>query len=145
MSSAISSDLDHLLHFITHMLLHVWYKRYLYYSTSSLTNQIAPFEGNNVGYSLLQHTLWQSIMMPGNNFALFECRACVHAAQYSQWLSSRDRYWWQRRTISQLLHYTTWAIADIIDLGKVWLPLNGLGLRPQPLLRQPFIALVWVQ
>ena len=31
---------------------------------SSLTNQIAPFEGNNVGYSTLQHTLWQRVMTP---------------------------------------------------------------------------------
>ena len=65
---------------------------YLYYSTSSLTNQIAPFEGNNVGYSTFQHTIWQRIVTPADNFASFECRACVHAAQYSQWLSSRDRY-----------------------------------------------------
>ena len=59
---------------------------------SSLTNQIAPFEGNNVGYSTLQHTLWQRVMTPDNNFVLFECRACVPAAQYSQWLSSSDKY-----------------------------------------------------
>ena len=55
----------------------------MYYSTSSLTNQIAPFEGNNVGYSMLQHTLWQHVMMPDDNFASFECRVCVHAVQYS--------------------------------------------------------------
>ena len=61
-------------------------------SMSSLTNQIAPFKGNNVGYSTLQHTLWQHVMTPGNNFVSFEYRGCVHAAQYSQWLSSRDRY-----------------------------------------------------
>ena len=39
--------------------------------------------------------------------------------------------------ISQLLYYTTRAITDIIDLGKVWLLSNSLGLRPQPLLEQP--------
>ena len=55
---------------------------------SYLTNLIGPFEGNNVGYSMLQHTLWQHVVIPDNNFALFECRECVHAAQYSQWLSS---------------------------------------------------------
>ena len=80
------------------------YNYYLYYSTSSLTNQIAPFEGNNVGYCTL---LWQCIMMPDNNLASFKCRACVHAAQYSQWLSSRDGYRWQRRTIIQASYCTT--------------------------------------
>ena len=65
---------------------------YNYYSTSSLTNQIAPFKDNNVGYCSLQRTLWQRVMTPDDNFASFECRACVHAAQYSQWLSSCDRY-----------------------------------------------------
>ena len=50
---------------------------------SSLTNRIAPFEGNNVGYSMLQRTLWQCVMMPDDNFALFECRACVHAVSDS--------------------------------------------------------------
>ena len=61
----------------------------IYYSMSSLTNQIAPFEGNNVGYCML---LWQCVMTPDDNFASFECRVCVHTAQYWQWLSSRDRY-----------------------------------------------------
>ena len=59
---------------------------------SSLTNQIAPFEGNNVGYSTPQCTLWQHVMTLNDKFASFECRACVHAVQYSQWLSSCDRY-----------------------------------------------------
>ena len=49
---------------------------------SSLTNQIAPFDDHNVGYSTLQRTLWQQVMTPGDNFASFECRACVHAVQY---------------------------------------------------------------
>ena len=51
----------------------------LYYSTSSLTNQIAPFEGNNVGYCTL---LWRHVMTPDDYFTSFECRACVHEAQY---------------------------------------------------------------
>ena len=46
--------------------------------------------------------------------------------------------------ISQLLHYTTWAITDIIDLGKVWLPLNSLRLRPRPLLGQPDFPVVYI-
>ena len=34
---------------------------------SSLTNQTAlPFEGNNVGYSMLQRTLWQCVMTPND-------------------------------------------------------------------------------
>ena len=49
----------------------------LYYSTLSLTNKIAPFEGNNVGYSTLQRTLWQHVMTPGNSFASFECSVCA--------------------------------------------------------------------
>ena len=39
----------------------------------SLTNQIAPFEGNNVGYCMLLRTLWQRIMTLDNNFASAEC------------------------------------------------------------------------
>ena len=38
-------------------------KQYFYYSTSSLTNQIAPFEGNNVGYySMRACNQWQRVM-----------------------------------------------------------------------------------
>ena len=66
----------------------------LYYSTSFLTNQIAPFEGNNVGFCMLLYVIyaWQCVMMLDDNFASFECGACVHAAHYSLWLSSCDRY-----------------------------------------------------
>ena len=32
---------------------------------------------------MLQRTLWQCVMMPDDNFALFECRACVHAVSDS--------------------------------------------------------------
>ena len=42
----------------------------------SLTNQIAPFEGNNVGYCMLLRTLWQRIMTLDNNFASAE-HACM--------------------------------------------------------------------
>ena len=47
--------------------------------------------------------------------------------------------------ISQLLHYTTRAITDIIlvDLGKDWLPSNSLGLRPGPLLGKPNFPAVY--
>ena len=65
---------------------------YLYYSKSSLTNQIAPFEGNSVGYSTLLRILWQRVMTPDDNCASFECRVCVHTAQYSQWLRFCDRH-----------------------------------------------------
>ena len=60
--------------------------------------KLLPFEGNNVGYSTLERTLWQRVMTPDDNFVLFEC---TDVAQYSQWLSSCDtcRYRWQRRTI----------------------------------------------
>ena len=45
--------------------------------------------------------------------------------------------------ISQLLHYTTQAITNIVDLMKVLLPSNSLGLRSQPLLGQPDFSAVY--
>ena len=48
---------------------------------SSLTNQIAPFEGNNVGYCTLLHTLWQRVMTLDDNLhhLSVEC-VCVCSA-----------------------------------------------------------------
>ena len=101
---------------VPHPLRHT--QAQLYYSTSSLTNQIAPFEGNNFGYCTRICHLWQRVMMQ-------EPRACVHAiavqsvAQLSWWISTTEKIvWW---TV-QLLCYTTWVITDIIDCGKVGLP-----------------------
>ena len=41
--------------------------------TSSLTNQIAPFESNNVGYCMLLRTLWQRVTMPDDTSLSAEC------------------------------------------------------------------------
>ena len=64
-------------------------------------------------------------------------QACVHAVQYSQ----SDGYLLCES--DGLLHYTTQEITNIIDLGKVWLPLNSLGLHPQLLLGQPDFPAVY--
>ena len=45
--------------------------------------------------------------------------------------------------ISQLLHYTTREITDIVDLGKVRLPSNSPGLHPWPLFGQLNIPMVY--
>ena len=65
--------------------------------------------------------------MATSNDARVQSMCACHAGAVSAWLSSRDLDIDDREdcvmnyNISQLLHYTTRAIAYIIDLGKVWL------------------------
>ena len=68
---------------ITEDVLYIYYM-FINYSTSSLTNQITPFEGNNIGYSMLQHTLWQSVMMPDDNLHRLSAeRVCMQRSTVS--------------------------------------------------------------
>ena len=89
-----------------------------------LTNQIAPFEGNNVGYCMCIYHLWQRVTTQDNNFASFwmqsmcVCSAVQSVAQLSWWISMTEKICVMDYSISHLLHYTTRAITDIIDHGK---------------------------